>query len=316
MIPLYFPPINSLGNVAFRKVCLNAGANFVFTEMVKVEDLMKGVEYQFNKLSIPEDQRENTFCQIICEDIENIPKGVDIVMKVAPFLKEINYNMGCPQSSLCKSECGGGIISNPEKVKRAADLLKESCDKYKVRASIKIRLGLTRESINIKDNVRQIEKAGIEKIYIHGRCLKDSYSDPATYSEIGIVKKEFPEITIIANGDVTDSASLKKIIEKTKCDGVLIGRAAIKDPHIFKKLLRENYSEERSGVQFETRIKAIREVLEYTKEQNLPLDKVKSNLVNMTKEVIGASEFRRKLNDLKTVEEILKLLQNQRGPPN
>ena len=233
--------------------------------------------------------------------------------------------MGCPQSTLCKKECGGAIVGNTKKVERVAIELEKACRKYNIIASIKIRLGLKRDKITIFENAKVIQNASINKLYIHGRTLDDTYIKPATYDEIKHVKELFPQMQIIANGDIKDITSFQKIL-KTNCDGVLIGRAALENPRIFSelKIVHSAWSTERraekslcpmpyalsskSGINLSDRKNMILEFLEIANEYNLDLGKVKSNLAYMTRSVIGASKFRESVNDSKSIEEIVILL--------
>ena len=324
-ITLYFPPINKLGNSAFREVCLNNGADAVFTEMITAEKLLDNDEIQLKKLEIHKSQEEKIIVQIICEDIENILKTVDKVMEIAPYIKEINYNMGCPQSTLCKKECGGAIVGNIKKVERVAIELQKACKKYNIIPSIKIRIGLKRDKITIYENAKVIQNTEINKLYIHGRTLGDTYVKPATYDEKKHVKELFPKMQIIANGDVKDLESYINIL-KTNCDGVLIGRAALENPRIFSSLKielsawsTEHRAEKslssmpyalssKSGVRIEDRKGVILEFLKYAKKYDLDLSKVKSNLAYMTRSVIGASKLREEINNAKTIDEIIKKL--------
>lgn len=317
-VTLYFPPINKLGNSAFREVCLNNGADFVFTEMITAEKLLDGDEIQLKKLEIPKTQEEKIIVQIICEDIENIQRAVDKVMVIVPFIKEINYNMGCPQSTLCKKECGGAIVGNIKKVERVAIELVKVCKKHNVIPSIKIRLGLKRDKITIYENAKNIHDAGINKLYIHGRTLDDTYVKPASFNEIKHVKELFKEMQIIANGDVKDLESYSNIL-KTNCDGVLIGRAALENPQIFKEIKRLRDKEIKgqkiniknlSGTNFSDRKEVILEFLKYAKKYDLDLGKVKSNLAYMTRSIIGANIIREKINNAKTIEEVILIISN------
>lgn len=298
---LYFPPINKLGNVAFRKVCNNSGADFVFTEMIRVEKIIEENEFQLRKLLIPQDMQTKTIVQIICEKPENIEKSIDKIVELTKNAKEINYNMGCPQSTMAKNENGGGIVKNPTKVKLVAEILAKCCEKHNILPSIKIRIGYDRKNINIQENIQNIKNAGINKIYIHGRCLLDGYRTPATYQEIGEIKKLFPELEIIANGDVIDTKSYNRIINETNCDGILIGRAALRDPYIFKQLKTNTYKEHNNGFQLKTKIPQIIELLKAGQEENLNLDYLKQNIIYMTKGVIGGKDFRRDLNDISDI---------------
>lgn len=308
-IPFYFPPINKLGNISFRRLCIEGGADYVFTEMIRTERILENEENALKKLKIPTELINKTFIQIISEDPNNIEKAIDKIMKLNPQIKEINYNMGCPQSSLCKKECGAGIIGNSTKVQTIAKILKKSCDRYNITPSIKIRLGLKRENITIYENTKKIQETGITKLYIHGRTLDDTYNKPATYEEIKKVKEMFPNMEIIANGDVKNINSLNKIIE-TNCDGILIGRAALEDPLIFSKLKNKQIEEilkEGEGINFSKRKKILIKFLEYAKKDNLSISQTKANLTYMTKNIIKANEYRKLINDTNKYDEMIKI---------
>ena len=309
-VTLYFPPINKLGNIAFRKVCNNSGADFVFTEMVRVEKIIEGDPFQLRKLRIPKDMQSKTIVQIICEDITRIQECVDKIVELTEGLFEINYNMGCPQSTMAKNECGGGIVKNPKKVFEVSYALAKACKKHNIKASIKIRIGKDRESINILENVQNIKTAGITKIYIHGRTLLDGYRRPATYEEIGQVKKAHSELEIIGNGDVIDLESLNNLINTSGCDGVLVGRAALNNPYIFKELRDKTHVKLSSGVELITTIPSIIELLNAGIQEDLNLDYLKQNIIYMTKGVIGSAEFRTILNNTGNINEFLQYCQS------
>lgn len=310
-VPLYFPPINKLGNVAFREVCLDFGADLVFTEMVRCEKILEDEEYQLKKLYIPESQREKTIVQIIAENVENIEKAINKILEINPFLKEINYNMGCPQSTLCKNENGGGIVGNSDKVERVAKILFKSCKKCGIDASIKIRLGLTRDDITIYENVKRIHNSGIKKVYIHGRTLSDNYNKPATYEEIAKVKNMFPSMQIIGNGDVKDSQSLSELTKQTLCDGVLVGRAALENPRIFEELKNKEVKQNLSGTEIKERKYAILEFLKYAKKYDISLSHASANIAYMTKGVIKAAEYRKEINNAKSIDEFIEITEKQ-----
>lgn len=304
MIPLYFPPINKLGNAAFRKLCLDYGADYVFSEMVRVDKLLDGDEHQLGKASIDPNLIENTFIQIIAEDISNIEKGVEKIVEINPKIKEINYNMGCPQSRLCKLEIGGGLIKNSKKVYEVSKRLFDICSKFGVRASVKIRIGKDRDNINILENVEMIRKAGILKIYIHGRTLRDGYNRPATYDEIKEAIGKYPDLEIIGNGDVCGVDSFNKIIE-TNCSGVLIGRAALENPQVFLDIKNNVKTDIRSGETLSNRLEMIKKYLVYVKEYDLSISHLKTNLSYLTRGVIGGAEFRKEINNISEIDSII-----------
>ncbi len=307
---LYFPPINKLGNVSFRRLVSSAGADFVFTEMTRVEKILENDEHQLRKLKIPSSMDHNTIVQIICDDIENLEKGILKVLEINPKVFEINYNMGCPQSSMCSKEQGGGIVGNPDKVEKIAKELFRICSKYNLIPSIKIRIGITRDNITIDENIKRIKSSGIKKVYIHGRVLRDSYSKPATYEEIAKVVSENPDIEIIGNGDVVDSKSLNNLLNVTKCNSVLVGRAALEDPYIFKELKDDSYKRLKQGRELKDVKDSLLEFLKYVQDDNLSISQIKHNLMYMTKNTQGGAEFRKVLNNSNDVCELRKFCSN------
>ena len=305
-IKLYFPPINKLGNNVFRNLLLKYKCDFVFTEMIRIEKILELEQHQLKKLKIDENKINQTFIQILSENENNIEKGIDLIMKLNPNIKEINYNMGCPQSSLCKNENGCGITNNPNKIKAVSIKLKKACDKYNIIPSIKIRLGLTRNNITIYDNINIFKQIGINKIYIHGRTLSDTYNKPATYEEIKKIKLENPNMEIIGNGDVKDLNSLNNIL-KTNCDGILIGRAALENPNIFQKLKQNNFKKYKSGIKLKYKKQILIDFINLAKEDNdISISQIKANINYITKNTINSSKFRKQINNSKDIINIEK----------
>ncbi len=308
-IKYYLAPLNKLGNLAFRKLCLENGADFVFSEMVRIGQLLENDETQIRKITIPKNQQEQTIIQIIAEDSKQIEPAIEKIKLQNPNIKEINYNMGCPQSSLCKLESGGGIIKNPNKIKTISQTLKQACEKHNLTPSIKTRIGITRDEINIFENLKIIEEAGIKKIYLHGRVLKEPYSKKATYNEIAQAIKMFPELEIIGNGDITNLDSKNKILQ-TKCHGIMIGRAALENPEIFNQL-KQNIQkhDEKSGIEIKEKKDILLQYLKHAKTSDLTISHIKANISYITKNTIGGAELREQINNangLKEVYEILK----------
>ncbi|MFW6285663.1 MAG: tRNA-dihydrouridine synthase family protein [Nanoarchaeota archaeon] len=307
---LYLAPLNTLGNLAFRELCFNHGADFVFSEMIRTEKLLKGSICEIKKSNIQYFLEDKTIIQIISqENINDIEEAIQLIIKINPKIKEINYNMGCPQSSLCKNNNGAGILKDLSKIEIIATLLKKSCDKYNLIPSIKTRIGIDRDKIIIKKVVSILEKIGINKIYIHGRVLRESYNKPATYKEIKELKTYFPNIQIIANGDVCDINSFNNI-NKTKPDGIMIGRAALENPQIFN-ILKNNIdikNQNKSGITFLEKKAIILEYLKYAHLYDLNISTIKSNLSYLTKNIINGSNLRQKINQINNVKKLIEFI--------
>ena len=303
----YFPPMNKLGNIAFRTLLLDYGVDFVFTEMIRVDKLLENDEVQLRKANVPKEQIKQTIFQILAEDISLIDGGIRKLKELNHQIFEVNYNMGCPQSSLCKNFNGGGILKNKERIEQVAKELFKVCTELNVVPSIKIRIGVTRDDICIYDNLKLFKEIGIKKIYIHGRTLGCGYVRPATFDEIKKCVKMFPDLDIIYNGDVVGTKSFKKAVE-TRADGVAIGRGALEYPKIFY-YLKNNIDCEfnKSGDDIKNRQDMILKYLEYVKKYQLNNSYIKSNLSYLTKGCIGASEYRKDINNLDNVDDMIEV---------
>lgn len=305
---LYLAPLNKLGNSAFRDLVLENGADFVFSEMIRTKQFLDEDEVQIRKATIAKDAASRTILQIICEeDLSEIEKSVHKLKTLNPDVLEINYNMGCPQSSLCKKENGGGILKNPEKIKKVCELFASACFENSVVPSVKTRIGVSRTKITILDTLRIINDSGIKKVYVHGRVLGEPYSKSATYDEIALAKRAFPDMEIVGNGDVCDDYSFKNMVD-SGADGVMIGRCALEYPDVFEKLKNGSFNKEKSGENISDKKYLILRFLELAGKYELPDSYIKSNLSYLTKSCIGGAGIRKSVNNITDFEELQSFL--------
>jgi len=171
------------------------------------------------------------------------PMGIQLMGSVpenlarsAYFLQErykpelIDVNFGCPAQEVIKNGCGSGLLRKPELIGKIMEELSQTID---IPLSAKMRiLEDFDETLKI---ARIIEKAGAHAITIHGRTQKQGYSGKSHLDFIKGIKKEI-SIPVIANGDICDEKSARLVLDYTDCDGLMIGRAAIGDPSIFKRI--------------------------------------------------------------------------------
>lgn len=309
----YLAPLNIVGNSSFRKLILKYEADFVFTEMIQVDKLfsdnLENQKHQLRKISnISKFELEKTIFQILCYDIDLIERAVKFLISKFDFIKEINYNMGCPQSSLCKNESGGGILKNPEKIRKVGILLNKISQKYNIKTSVKIRIGVDRENISIYENVLMLSQIGIKKFYVHTRTLNESYLKKASFEEIKILTKKFKDLEIIANGDICDRESFLKF-EKINCFGVMIGRASLENPYVFSQIKNKNFNCFFTE-KIESRKKIILEFLEFAKQDNLSLRIIKTNISYFTKNTLFGAKLRNKINNFSKIDEVISFFEN------
>ncbi len=240
-LPLYFAPIHRLSNWVYRHFLLEQGADFVFSELIMVDRWDEEVEKD-KLLVFPEDLSRTIF-QIGANTSEEIIFAVAELKKIHPQIREINLNMGCPQSSMQKRRVCGGLLFDKDLMFELSKLLAITCKQNGVVPSVKLRLGTgpEEEHIFIREYLALLRDAGIMKVYVHARPLRYNYSHPAMWSVFSSLTHDFPELEIILNGDV-DSYESYLELEKYSPVGVMVGRTALSNPLIFQQIKQSRFS--------------------------------------------------------------------------
>ena len=224
-------PMAGVTNIAYRKMCKKYGAGMVTTEMISD----KGIFYNDKKtkeLANIDENEHPVAIQIFGGDIDtlvNAAKWVDT--QTAADI--IDINMGCPVPKVLKSEAGSKNLQDPERIYKTVKTIVENVKKP---VTVKVRIGWDHSSINVLEVSDAVVNAGASALVIHGRTKTDLYSGTVNYDLIRQVKERHPNFPIIANWVITDTKKAKEVLEFTKCDGLMIGRASYGNPFIFKKI--------------------------------------------------------------------------------
>lgn len=298
---MYLAPLQTVGNHAFRSLCLHHGADYVFCEMSWCHKLLAGDKYELEHIKIIEGDEDKTGVQLIAKDEKDIPATVAMLKKKYPQLKEIVYNIGCPDSQLAKKKLGGAMMGDLKKLFEHCETLEIACCEHKILPSVKIRLGPHIHETNVVDTVCMVHQAGIKKVYIHGRRTGEGYQVPARYDEMLYVKKRMP-VRVIGNGSIRSVADIEQL---SRVDGVMLGTAALIDVRIFSFLKEKK---DLPVATMKDRLQLISEFVDIASTSSLSLDKAKKNISWMTKEVPKASAFRAAVNDAKSYEEIYSII--------
>lgn len=224
-------PMAGISNASYIKLVSEMGLGFAVTELISSEAIFRGNEKtldMFNGIS----------------DL-SIPVGVQIfggnpnsMALAAKYICDnykvsfIDINMGCPVPKVAvRSQAGSSLLKNPS---LAYDIVKSVVDSVDVPVTVKIRSGWDSNSINAVSIARLVEKAGASMITVHPRTRAQGYSGNADWSVIKEVKENV-SIPVIGNGDIKSYHDALKMLDYTKCDGIMIGRAAIGNPWIIKE---------------------------------------------------------------------------------
>ena len=239
-IPIYgdalLAPMDGYSDWPFRSLCRMLGSAMSYTEFVKVEKILSRSKEPAKRLHFEKAERPVTF-QIYGDDPDLILKAALRVQELNPDI--IDINMGCPAKSIADRGAGVGMMPTPLKIARTFRKLSAA---LKVPLTGKIRLGLDRNK-NYKLIARIVEENGGSLIAIHGRTKEQRYSGEADWEAIAEVKS-LVRIPVIGSGDVRTVADIQRMKQYTRCDAVMIGRAAIANPWIFAGLNREEVQPE------------------------------------------------------------------------
>ena len=221
-------PMEDVTEKPFRLICKEYGADVVYSEFISSEALYRKVEKSIKKIDFDEAERPIGI-QIFGANDEPMVESAKLVESFSPDFIDINF--GCWVRNVVRNNAGAAMLKTPKRMQELTRLVVES---VKLPVTVKTRLGWDRKSIAIVDVAKMLEDAGIAAIAIHCRTREEAHKSQADWSWIAKVKQNV-NIPVILNGDVKTPQDVKRAFEETGCDGVMIGRAAIGNPFIFRE---------------------------------------------------------------------------------
>ena len=229
--PLLLAPMEDVSDPPFRAVCKENGADLMYTEFISSEGLIRDAIKSRQKLDIFDYERPIGI-QIFGAEFDSMRRAAEIVEEAKPEILDINY--GCPvQKVVCKM-AGAGILQDiPKMIKLTEAVIKNT----NLPVTVKTRLGWDQDTIFIEEVVERLQDVGVKAVSIHGRTRKQMYKGEADWSYIAKVKQN-PRIhiPIFGNGDIDSPQKALAYKEKYGVDGIMIGRASIGYPWIFREI--------------------------------------------------------------------------------
>jgi tRNA-dihydrouridine synthase B len=226
---VFLAPMAGVTDLAFRLICKEKGCDLLYTEMINAKALCYDDEKTKKMLNIREEEHPVSV-QIFGSDPNYMGRAADILNEYPNEILDIN--MGCPAPKVIKNGDGSALMRNP---KLAGEVLKAVVKNSIKPVTLKIRKGWDDNSINALEIAKIAEDAGISAIAVHGRTREQYYSGEADWDIIKQVK-EAVEVPVIGNGDVFDIKSAIKMLDKTGCDAIMIGRGSQGNPWIFSQI--------------------------------------------------------------------------------
>lgn len=223
-------PMAGVCNSAYRKIIKSMGCGLVYAEMVSDKAISYRSKKTIDMLYMTEEERPIAQ-QIFGSDEHSF---VEAAKYIYQYMKPdiIDINMGCPVPKVAlKSQAGSALLKDPNKV---YEIVKKVVKAVPIPITVKIRSGWDSEHINAVEIAKVVEKAGAKAIAIHPRTRSQGYSGKADWNIIKQVK-EAVSIPVIGNGDIQSCYDAKRMLEKTGCDAVMIGRGSLGNPWLIKE---------------------------------------------------------------------------------
>jgi len=305
--PLLLAPMEDVSDPPFRAVCKDNGADLMYSEFISSEGLIRDAMKSRKKLDFTEEERPFGI-QIFGGDEEAMGMSARICETVNPDLVDINF--GCPVKKVVSKGAGAGVLKDIDLMIRLTEVLVKST---KLPVTVKTRLGWDDQSKNIEEVAERLQDVGIQALTIHGRTRCQLYKGEADWTLIGKIKNNPRiKIPIFGNGDIDSPQKALEYKNRYGVDGIMIGRAAIGYPWIFREIkhfLNTNSSMPAPSLQ--ERVDVCRKHLDRSLEWKGPvvgINEMRRHYTNYLKGLPGIKEFRYKLVTLTSREAIHEVL--------
>lgn len=307
-------PMEDVSDSPFRQMCRNQGADVVYTEFISSEALIRDSGISMDKMSFEEAERPLGI-QIFGGREEAMHGAAKVAEANRPDLVDINF--GCPVQKIVKKNAGSACLKDLGMMERMAGTVVDATD---LPVTVKTRLGWDDQTIRIREVALMLQSVGIKSLTVHARTRSQGYKGEARWEYFKYLK-ETPglEIPVVANGDITTPEQARYLFDETGVDGLMIGRAAIGNPWIFRHIKHYlEFNELLPPPTIEERLdlcaRQLRASVEHHGER-FGIIMMKKHYGNYLKGIRNGKRLRMEIMEKQQMEEILELLLNFRETP-
>lgn len=289
--PLLLAPMEDVSDPPFRILCKEQGCDMMFTEFISVEGLIRNAAKSMKKLEISEEERPIGI-QIFGSELSSMTEAVKIIDKFKPDVIDINY--GCPVKKVVCKGSGAAILKEVDKMVYMTKAIVESTS---IPVTVKTRLGWDENSIRIEEITEMLQEVGIKAITIHARTRNQMYKGESDWSFLGKIKENVRiNIPVFGNGDINSPEKALEYKTKYNVDGLMIGRAAIGYPWIFREIKHFfKTGQVLPPPTIEERVEAVRRHLKYSiewKGEKTGINEMRQHYTNYFKGLRDIKEYR------------------------
>lgn len=292
-------PMAGITNLPFRIICEQYDPGLVCTEMVSSKGLFYHDEKTKQLLNM-ENEKRPIAAQIFGNDLEAMQYSAREVSKIADI---IDINMGCPAPKIVKNGDGSKLLLD---LNLASKIIETVVKEATVPVTVKIRKGWDNSHIVAVELAKIAEEKGVSAITIHGRTREEFYTGIADWNIIKEVKKAV-SIPIIGNGDVKTKEDALAMFEQTKVDGIMIGRASIGNPWIFRQIQEYLQGKNITKVSKTEKLQTIMKHIELQVKilgENTGIKEMRKYMTYYLKNLPKATIMRQKINTIQTKQDL------------
>ncbi len=232
--PLFLAPMAGVTDSVFRQLCREQGADVLTTEFVSAEGILHRSVRTREMIAFDPAVERPLGVQLFGAEPERLAEAARAVVEwVQPDFIDLNF--GCPVNKVVSKNGGSALLRDCPLLESVARAVVVACQPLGVPVTAKIRIGWDEHSINAVRVARLLEDCGITRLAVHGRTKAQGYSGAADWDVIAEVAAAL-RIPVIGNGDVASAADVLRRRETTGIHGVMIGRAAMTAPWIFRQI--------------------------------------------------------------------------------
>lgn len=306
--PIVLAPLAGITNLPFRAMVKRQGCGLVCSEMISANALVYGSE-KTGKMLESSDKEKPLSIQIFGGEPEIMAKAARMVEAAGADILDINF--GCSVKKVIKSRSGVDLMRDPERAKRILSAVRKAIS---IPLTIKIRTGWEPSGTQAFRIATIAEKCGVDALCLHPRTAAQGFTGKAHWPLIAELKRTC-SLPLIGNGDITSPEKALQMMQETGCDGVMIGRAALYDPDLFRRTAHHL-----AGVRWHPATLAghfamveqfSREMVAYYGEP-IACKMMRGRMGTLVKGLPGASIFRRKMALIATENEAMDLIREFR----
>jgi len=230
--PLVLAPMEGVTDVVFRRLIRSiGGCGLTVTEFVPGAQLAQGHARALKTIQVDPDERPVSI-QLYGRDPELLAEGARVAEGAGATI--VDLNMGCPSKKVCAHSGGSALLKEPDLARRIVRAVRAATT---LPFTVKVRSGWDPEHRNAPDIAAMCEDEGVEMIAVHWRTKADLFGGVRDLTTIAAVKRRV-SIPVLANGDIVDETTALHTLAETGADGLMVGRGAVRDPWVFRRIER------------------------------------------------------------------------------